>query len=236
MKTRIALLTLAVFTATLTLADTPAAISADYREKVTAALEKVNATLEKATVPILADLVKAGDTAGADEVKAQLKAKQDGEPVMKPHAKAAHLFTLYDAARLKALDPHQKAAVARIDAVLASSDGKKLDVVEELGKVRAEVEAGRVVANSSKEFPLQWTYHLEPTMRPSGQVDFQPNGSFLLKIAGRQPNEGKWKKSKDGSIKITLGSETFPMVVTNNQAVMEMSIGKRYLKAITGTP
>lgn len=132
--------------ASASLADTPAAISADYREKVTAALAKVNDTLEKATVPILADLVKAGDTAGADEVKAQLKAKQDGEPVMKPHAKTANLFTLYDAARLKALEPAQKAAISRIDALLAGSDGKKLDVVAELGKVRGEIEAGRVVA------------------------------------------------------------------------------------------
>lgn len=57
-------------------------------------------------------------SSGADEVKAQLKAKQDGEPVAKPHAKAASLFALYDSARLKALEPAQAAAIRRIDALL----------------------------------------------------------------------------------------------------------------------
>ncbi|MHC5879778.1 hypothetical protein ACYT69_12710, partial [Streptococcus pyogenes] len=78
------------------------------------------------------DLIKAGDTAGADTLKAQLKEKQAGEPVTLPHAKAAELFKLYDAARAKALDPAQKSAIARIDAVLASSDVKKLETVEAL--------------------------------------------------------------------------------------------------------
>lgn len=87
MKT-LALILAALVTVTA-LAETPAQIAADYRAKAETALEKVNATLEKATVPIIADLVKAGDTTGADEVKAQLKAKQDGEPVAKPHAKVA---------------------------------------------------------------------------------------------------------------------------------------------------
>lgn len=238
MKTHTTTLLLAIVAiTTATLADTPDAILTDYRAKAAPALEKVNTTLEKATVPIIADLVKTGDTAGADEVKAQLKAKQDGKPVAKPHAKAASLFALYDSARLKALEPAQAAAIRRIESLLASSDGKKLEIVDAAKNVRAEIEAGKaVVGAANQEFPLQWTYHLDPTMRPSGQVDFQSNGSFLLKIAGRQPDEGKWKKSKDGSIKLTLGGETFPMVVTNNQAVMEMSIGKRYLKAITGTP
>lgn len=230
------LLVASLFIASLALAETPSQIAADYRAKANTALDKVNDTLEKATVPIIADLVKAGDTTGADEVKTQLKAKQNGEPVAKPHAKAANLFTLYDAARLRALDPIQQATIRKLDAVLAGADGKKLETVDAVKAVREEVEAVKVITAATQEFPLQWSYHLEPTMRPSGQIEFQPNGLFLLKIAGRQPDEGKWKKSKDGSIKLTLGGETFPMVVTNNQAVMEMSIGKRYLKAITGTP
>lgn len=52
-------------TATVRAADTPAAILADYHAKAAAALAKINATLEKATVPLIAALVKAGDTAGA---------------------------------------------------------------------------------------------------------------------------------------------------------------------------
>ena len=145
MKTHIALIlaALAAFI-TPTAAETPAAIAADYRARATTALEKVNATLEKATVPIIAELVKSGDTTGADEVKAQLKAKQDGEPVLKPHAKASNLFTLYDAARLRALDPVQQATIRRLDAVLASADGKKLEIVDAVKAVRAEVEAGKM--------------------------------------------------------------------------------------------
>ena len=132
MKTHALILaSLAAFIAP-TAADTPDAIVADYRAKAQPALDKVNATLEQATVPLIADLVKSGDTAGAEELKAQLQAKQSGEPVIKPHAKAANLFTLYDAARLRALDPAQKAAVSRIDAMLTTSDGKKLEIVEAL--------------------------------------------------------------------------------------------------------
>ena len=57
------------------LADTPAKIAEDYRKAAAAALVKVNETLEKATVPLIATLVKAGDTAGAEELQQQLKAK-----------------------------------------------------------------------------------------------------------------------------------------------------------------
>ena len=91
----------------------------------------------------------------------------------------------------------QQAAVARIDAMLQSSDGMKLEVVAELGKVRGEVEAGKVVAIPPQTFPTQWSYHLEPTMRLSGSIEFATKGTFTLKIVGRQPEEGKWKKSHD---------------------------------------
>lgn len=236
MKTHIALILAALAALVIpSAADTPDAILSDYRAKADPALEKVNATLEKATVPILAELVKTGDTAGAEEVKTQLKAKQSGDPVVKPHAKVASLFSLYDAARGRALEPAQKAAIARIDTMLASSDGKKIEIVEALGKVRAEIEAGRFHEPSST-FPPQWTYHLDRQMRPSGSIEFHPNGSFDLKISGRQTEQGKWKQDKKGDITLTLGKETFPMVVTNNEAVLEMSIGKRYLKTITDTP
>jgi len=146
MKTHI--LTLAALAAltTLGLADSPDAILKDYRGKASAVLEKVNTTLEKATVPIISDLVKAGDTAAADEVKTQMRAKQDGEPVTKPHAKVVNLFVLFDAARLKALEPIQQATIRKLDAVLAGADGKKLETVDAVKAVRAEVESATVVA------------------------------------------------------------------------------------------
>lgn len=205
MKTH--LLTLAAIAAltTLGLADSPDAILKDYQAKATPALEKVNATLEKATVPLIADLVKAGDTTAAEELKSQLKAKQDGEPVMKPHAKAISLFTLYDAARLKTLDPAQKAAVARIDSMLASSDGKKLEMVEALGKVRAEIEAGTISSNF--EWTRQWGFHRSKTLPPEGKVLFNQDGSAIYTSKTGNQTPGKWEAAKSNSIKVTFPSD-----------------------------
>ena len=59
------------------LADTPAKIAEDYRKAAAAALTKLNVTLEQSTVPLIAALVKAGDTAGAEELQEQLKAKTE---------------------------------------------------------------------------------------------------------------------------------------------------------------
>ena len=145
MKTH--LLTLAALAAitTIAVADSPDAILKDYREKAAPAIFKVNETLEKAAVPLVAALVKSGNTTGAAELQEQLKTKMAGEPVIKPQPSAVSLFKSYDAARAKALDPAQKAAVTRIETILASSDGKKMDIVTELGKVRAEIEAGKAV-------------------------------------------------------------------------------------------
>lgn len=196
MKTHIALIlaALAAFI-TPTAAETPAAIAADYRARATTALEKVNATLEKATVPIIAELVKSGDTTGADEVKAQLKAKQDGEPVLKPHAKASNLFTLYDAARLRALDPVQQATIRRLDAVLASADGKKLEIVDAVKAVRAEVEAGRVGSFVSVP-PPNWTFHRTRKGPADGSVVFGPKGdvTFTSKVGNK--THGQWSQTK----------------------------------------
>ena len=64
------LLFAALIFASSAFADTPAQIAADYHNKAAAALRKVNDTLEKATVPLIADLVKAGDTDGADILRA----------------------------------------------------------------------------------------------------------------------------------------------------------------------
>ena len=193
MKT-LAILLAALVTVTA-LAETPDQIAADYRAKAKTALEKVNSTLEKATVPIIADLVKAGDTTGADEVKAQLKAKQDGEPVAKPHAKAANLFIFYDVARLRALDPVQQATIRRLDAVLAGADGKKLEVVDAVKTVRAEVEAGRVGSFVSVP-PPNWTFHRTRKGPADGSVVFGPKGdvTFTSKVGNK--THGQWSQTK----------------------------------------
>lgn len=231
MKTHI--LTLAAIAAltTLGLADSPDAILKDYQAKATPALEKVNATLEKATVPLIADLVKAGDTTAAEELKAQLKAKQDGEPVMKPHAKAISLFTLYDAARLKTLDPAQKAAVARIDSMLASSDGKKLEMVEALGKVRAEIEAGRISDPGS--MPVEWTYHQTINGKPDASIKMKPDGVFEIDD-GEGVKTGTWKANKKNSfVTIDFNNDTWKVTVKDGVGTIQRDVGTRYMRLIT---
>ncbi len=222
---------------TATLADTPDAILTDYRAKAAPALEKVNTTLEKATVPIIADLVKAGDTAGADEVKAQLKAKQDGEPVAKPHAKAASLFALYDSARLKALEPAQAAAIRRIDALLASSDGKKLEIVDAAKTVRAEIEAGRAPVQAPK-IPVEWTYHGTPTSTTNiATVKFQPDGKWEMTESTGQTTTGEWKSNAKGNkITIQLADSVWKATINGNLATVDRpDVGTRYLR-VKGAP
>jgi len=236
MKTPSILITTLLLLASAAMADSPAQIAADYRKAADTALSKVNATLEKATVPLVASLVKTGDTAGAEELQSQLKAKIAGEPVAKPQASAIVLFKSYDVARAKAIEPAQKAAVARIDLMLASSEGKKLDVVSSLGKVREEVEGGKVDAASLEEsLPVKWSYHMKPDIGPSGTMIFNPKGDIELWITGRKnATYGTWKKAKiAGQYTISMGGDTFTMIVTGTTAEMDMpQVGKRYLKAV----
>lgn len=232
MKTHTTTLLLAlVAITTATLADTPDAILTDYRAKAAPALEKVNTTLEKATVPIIADLVKTGDTTGADEVKAQLKAKQDGEPVAKPHAKAASLFALYDSARLKALEPAQAAAIRRIEALLASSDGKKLEIVDAAKNVRAEIEAGKMV--NPKAMPIEWTYHQTADGKPDANIKLKPDGVFEIDD-GQGIKTGSWKASRKGSLlTINLNNNTWNVTVKDGLGTIQREVGTRYMRPVT---
>lgn len=239
------LITMARLVATLPAADTPEAIATDYRAKASLALEKVNMTLEKATVPIIADLVKAGDTVGAEEVKTQLKAKQEGQPVLTPHAKVANLFTLYDAARLKALEPAQKSAIARIEALLASSSGKKLEVVESLGKIRAEVVMGTVVDEPAppprnylrkNKIPTRWGYYLSVRYdKRYGTVILKEDGTISIETAS--PGVGTWTVTDNPTIlsveirNADNSPEKTQMAIQGNEAVMKRKSGIRYLKA-----
>lgn len=227
---------LAVF-ATSAIADTPASIIADYRSKADAALAKVNDTLEKATVPIISELVKAGDTAGAEEVKEQLKAKQACEPVPKPHAKAHNLFKLYDAARAKALEPARSAATARIEAMLKSSDGKNLETVTELGNIREEIETG-IKPPELPKIPVDWTYHSSLEQKvPMATVKFHPDGAF--EMSGTQP--GKWKANRKGDeIRITFRDRSEWQITLDpsgqSATIQRPDIsGNRFLKLATKT-
>lgn len=195
--------------ATSALADTAARIASDYHKQAAKALERVNETLEKATVPLIVDLVKSGDGAGAEALREQLKSKLAGEPVLKPQAAAAVLFLSYDTARLKALEPVQKAAISRIDAMLGGSEGRKLEVVTELAQVREAIQLSGITGTAT-QMPEVWTYHV--TERPDGSVGvvygemhFKPDGTVLMLDRGKDktPKPGQWKSNKKGD-KITI--------------------------------
>jgi len=219
-------------------ADTPAQIAADYHNKAAAALQKVNDTLEKATVPLIADLVKAGDTDGADILRAQMKAKVAGEPVLKPQASAKDLFKSYDAARVKALEPAMRAAIARIDAMLASSDGKKLDVVTQLGKVRTEIEAGKpAMIPAPTGLFKEWTYHMNATTEHvSGRIIFEKGGILKLDFSNDQ-SSGTWKKAQEpDTYETNVRGEKGLLKITGQTAEWKRDVGVRYLKAKDGSP
>ncbi|MBE2285006.1 MAG: hypothetical protein IAE77_16210 [Prosthecobacter sp.] len=217
-------------------ADTPAQIAADYHSKAAAALQKVNDTLEKATVPLIADLVKSGDTDGADLLRTQMKSKVGGDPVLKPQARAKDLFKNYDAARVKALEPAKKAAIARIDAMLASSEGKKLDVLTALNKVRAEIEAGKPAMDpTSTGLARQWTYHMNATTdRVSGMIIFEKGGVLKLDFPNNQ-DSGTWKKTQEpDTYETNVRGEKGLLKVTGQTAEWKREVGIRYLRAKEG--
>lgn len=224
-------LLVALLVTTSLLADTPAQISADYRSKATQALAGVNLTLERAVATITANLVKSGDTNSAESITEQMKLKAAGEAVANPHPSIQALFTQYDGARAKALEPIQKSCIARISGLLSTSEGKKVDVVAELGEIRAEIEAGKLPALPPK-VPVKWTYHstLENT-RPMAQVQFHPDGSF--EMTDTQP--GKWKaNSKGDQITITLKDKTqWKVKIEGDVATVERpDMGKRYFRVV----
>ncbi len=189
--------------ATSALAESPGQITADYRRQAAAALTKVNDTLEKATVPLIAEFVKAGDTSSADALRDQMKAKAAGESVKKPYASAVALFTSYDAARSKALEPAQKAAITRIEAALASSEGKKLEVVTELGKVRAEIESGKVYSLASPTSSVDALFIGKSWYtKPGSEYHFNKDGTGyrLQKMDFDDKVAFTWKQHPDGIV------------------------------------
>ena len=81
------LLALLLATFSSALADTPGKIAEDYRKAAAVAVTKLNETLEQAATPLIAKLISSGDTSGAEQLVAQLKAKLAGEPVATPQAR-----------------------------------------------------------------------------------------------------------------------------------------------------
>jgi len=148
MKHLLLTLLLVSLTSATALADSPEAILKDYRKQAAQAVERLNQSLEKAATPLITKLVASGDTAGAELLTSQVKDKIAGEPVPTPQASAVQLFSLYDDARAKALAPLQKSSIARIDSLLKTAGGPKMETITELGKVREEIVAGAVESSA----------------------------------------------------------------------------------------
>jgi hypothetical protein len=226
------LLLAALLLATSALADSPDAILKDYRTRAAQAVERLNFSLKNASIPLITKLVTSGDTDGAALLTSQLKDKVAGEPVPTPQASAAPLFSLYDEARAKALAPVQKGSIARIDSLLKTAGGAKLETITELGKVRAQIESGALNSKSAPTLvPQFWTYLLLLTDKnSSGNVDLNPNGTFTI----NNGPPGKWTRSKiDDLITVTFPDKPAWTITLNGDGtafVDRPDVGRRYLR------
>ncbi len=237
------LLALLLVTFSSALADTPAKIAEDYQKAAAAALTKINTMLESATTTLIAKLVSSGDTAAAAQLTTQLKAKMAGEPVPAPHASATLLFAQYDQARARALEPAQKASIARIEGMLKTGGGTKLETVTELGKVRAEIEGvaaaspGPSSSLDKAKIPKVWGYYLSSKYDTRyGTLRLNDDGTMAIEAAN--PVHGTWLKTPDPSIisvsmknASNVEEKTETIFVNGAEATMQRLSGTKYLKA-----
>lgn len=217
------------------LADSPEAILKDYRKQAAQALERMDRSLEKAATPLITKLVASGDTAGAELLTTQLKDKLTGEPVEVPHASAAQLFSLYDAARAKALAPVQKASIARIDSLLKTAGGARLETVTELGKVREMIDGG-IISSTATSMPMVWDYFTGPDRGTAQAVlTFKHNGTLALVSNDKaRTSLGRWSATIDPNVlKVTLFDvveEKCEFRINGNDAEFIRPVGIRYMR------
>lgn len=210
----------------------PLDILKDYQQKSETALNRLNKTLEAQGASIAASLVGKGDAVGADELSKQIKSKIAGEAVLKPHSAAIMLFRQYDSARTSTLKPIQAASVAKIEALLKTSAGKKMETVLELGNARQEIEGGKVAVTPSP-LPEFWTYHRSPASGVMAEMRFKPDGTYqLIDPEPRLNVAGNWKPTKEPNV-ITLEytGTTWTVTFAGNEATIDRpDLGLRYLK------
>ncbi len=231
MKTHI--LTLAAIAAltTLGLADSPDAILKDYRKQATQATQRLNETLEKQSSPIITDLLRKNDTAGAEAVAGQVKAKLSGEPIVSPHVAAAALFAQYDGARATALQPIQKATLKRLDSLLNVPGGPKTEDLASLTKAKAEVEAGKL--GKAASFPLLWTYHRTAQSPVMSELKLETDGTWKLTDPKTKVDleSGKWVQTSRTTLDLDWKGVIWKMSFDKKEGVIDRpDIGKRYLK------
>jgi hypothetical protein len=226
------LLAAALLLATSALADSPDAILKDYRTRFAQAVERLNQSLEKVVTPVISKLVASGDTAGAELLTSQLKTKLAGEPVELPQASAAYLFTLYDEARAKALAPVQKSSITRIESLLKTAGGPKLETITELGKVRAEIAAGRISSHTFN-FPLVWTYHYSQNSPIIAELTLSPDGKWKLKDthSDRVAEFGEWIQVNRNTIELNWQGAIWKVTFDKKTGVIDRpDVGMRYLQ------
>jgi opacity protein-like surface antigen len=248
MKHLLLALLLVSFASSSVLADSPDAILKDYRKQATQAMERLNQSLEKTATPMITKLVSSGDTAGAEELTAQLKAKVAGEPVDKPQASAMQLFSLYDEARAKALAPVQKSSIARIDSLLKTAGGPKLETLTELGKVREEIEEGKVsiaagpltkpdFRNYFKQYKISksWGYYLNADFtNKNGMLYLKEDGT--LQLDSSNSCSGRWMPTSDPMVLAVelktekADSEKTQITIKGREATINRPSGLRYLR------
>jgi hypothetical protein len=231
MKSLILLLATIALSAQLFAQNAATDILKDYQQKSEQALVRINQTLEKQGAELAAKLVASGDTNGADELSKQIKDKIAGTPVVNPHSAAVLLFRQYDAARVTALKPIQATSITKIEAVLKTSAGKKMETVLELGRIRRAIESGVQVSQSS--FPEVWTYHMSENGAAVGDATFAPDGTFdLYDYKDQASQTGKWESTADPNVvKISYKNMEWKVVSNGEKAVIERpDVGLRYLR------
>ncbi len=215
------LLTLLLTTSAL--ADTSVQIAQDYNKQMATALDKPNAALKKAAAPLISAREKAKDAEGAKHMRRQVWIKTDAIDVEMevPDPALVAIFQTYDAARVKALEPAQKAAVARIAALRLSSEGKKPEGVAALDLLRTEIDAGKAAPLPIPSAWLVYTFEDRssgarrsdgPTSGPaSGKLTLNPDSTWIMEEKSGQTTQGNWKQTDGHSAALETGKETWSL-------------------------
>ena len=208
-------------------ADTPEAIQSDFEQQANREIAELNSTLEKAAAPIIAQQLQSGKTAETQALTEQLRRKLAGEPGIKPAPELAPLFARYDAARDQKLQPLRAAALRRIDTLLRGNAGKNLETIDQLARLRTQIEGKASVTSSPSSIAL-WTYHSTATSTVvMAEIRLHPDGVFEMSTL---PEKGRWKARGD-RIDIDIRDQRWRMELQGDIATLERpDIGTRWLR------
>lgn len=234
MKHLLLALLLAAFSTAL--ADTPSIIAADYRLQSAQVVQRLNEKLEQSAAPLAAKLLQQGDAAGAQQITKEVRAKTAGELVRSENAGLTKLFAQYDQARAKAVAAVQKASIARIDALLQTPAGAKLDTLSALGRLRTEIDADTPI--TAAPMPLRWTYHRNDASPSMGDLIFNLDGTWALIDADAKSRygtqKGGWVQTGKNSLDLTYKGAVWKMTYGDSSGSIDRpDIGKRHLKAVS---